>query len=84
MPYIVVREKQPLDLIIRRFRRICEKDALFKRMNFLQNYKKPSEIRKLEKALSRKRAYRRMLRDNPLLAGKAYTRSTTTTRNRQY
>ena len=78
MPYIVVREKQPLDLIVRRFRRICEKDALFKRMNFLQSHKKPSETRKLEKALGKKRAYRRMLRDNPLMSGKlAQTRSTT-------
>lgn len=68
MPYIVVKEKQPLDLIIRRFRRLCEKDALFKRMNFLQSYKKPSELRKLEKEVGRKRTYRRMLRDNPVFA----------------
>ena len=77
MPYIVVREKQPLDLIVRRFRRICEKDALFKRMNYLQSHKKPSQTRKLEKALGKKRAHRRMLRDNPLLAGKQQQQRTT-------
>jgi small subunit ribosomal protein S21 len=68
MPYIVVKDNQPLDLIVRRFRRICEKDALFKRMNFLQSYKKPSEIRKLQREAGRKRVYRRMLRDNPLFS----------------
>ena len=68
MPYIVVKDNQPLDLIVRRFRRICEKDALFKRMNFLQSYKKPSEIRKLQREAGRKRVYRRMLRDNPMLS----------------
>jgi|GEM_PF-647027 len=68
MTYIVIKEKQPLDLIARRFRRICEKDGLFKRINFLESYKKPSEIRKLKKEVGKKRAYRRMLRDNPPMA----------------
>src|SRR4051812_32812778 len=66
MPHIRVRENEPLDLVGRRFRRICEKDGLFKRLNFLESYKKPSEIRKLQREIGRKRAYRRMLRDNPV------------------
>jgi small subunit ribosomal protein S21 len=82
MPYIVVREKQPLDLIVRRLRRICENDNLFKRMNFLQSYKKPSEIRKLAKALGKKRAYKRMLRHNPILAGKVHQRTTLSNKKR--
>jgi small subunit ribosomal protein S21 len=83
MPYIVVREKQPLDLIVRRFRRICEKDALFKMINFLQSHKKPSETRKLEKALGKKRAHRRMLRDNPLLTGRSHQRTAANNRSNQ-
>lgn len=66
MPYIRVRENEPLDLVVRRFRRLCEKDGLFKKFNFLTSYKKPSEIRKLKREVGKKRAYRRMLRDNPL------------------
>ncbi len=68
MPYIVVKDRQPLDLVARRFRRICEKDGLFKKVNFQRSYKKPSELRKLAKEVGKKRAYRRILRENPLMA----------------
>lgn len=70
MPYLRVRENnhEPIDLLARRFRRVCEKDGLFKRLNFIEAYKKPSEIRKLQREVGKKRAYRRMLRDNPILA----------------
>lgn len=64
MPYIIVKEKQPLDFVVRRFRRICERDGIYKTKSFIEYFKKPSEIRKIQKATGKKRAYRRMLREN--------------------
>jgi ribosomal protein S21 len=68
MPYLRIRENnhENMELLARRFRRLCEKDGLFKRFNFIRFHRKSSEVRKLQREIGRKRAYRRMLRDNPL------------------
>ena len=85
MPYVLVRSSY--EMAIRQFRRACVKDNLSQTFHALKAYKKPSEVRKLKREVGRKRAYQRMLRDNPILM-KAYqaTRKTTrvTTRRPKY
>jgi small subunit ribosomal protein S21 len=72
MPYLRVREREPLELVARRFRRLCEKDGLFRALNFKEYHKKGSELRKLKREVGKKRAWRRMLRDNPLFLKTAH------------
>ena len=59
MPSVKVRQDEPFDVILRRFRRACEKAGLFTEM---RRREKPTSIRKRKAAAARKRELKRVSR----------------------
>ncbi len=65
MPLIRVRENEPFDISLRRFKRACEKAGItqeVRRRN--EGYEKPSQARKRMKLAAVKRHLKRLSRDN--------------------
>jgi small subunit ribosomal protein S21 len=62
MPSVKVRQDEPFDVILRRFRRACEKAGLFTEMRRREHYEKPTSIRKRKAAAARKRELKRVSR----------------------
>jgi len=56
MPDIVVREKEPFEVALRRFRKQCEKDGILSEVRNRQFFEKPSLRRKKKAISARKRA----------------------------
>jgi len=68
MPSVQVRQNEPFDVILRRFRRTCERAGVFTEARRRQAYEKPAAIRKRDgdaavrremKRVSRQKARRR-------------------------
>ena len=64
MPTVRVKENEPFDVILRRFRRSCEKAGVFAEMRQREFYEKPTSIRKRKAAAAKKREAKRMARQN--------------------
>ena len=58
MVRVFANEGEPVDSVIKRFRRACENEAILQELKEKQFYKKPS----LEKKLQREKALKRMKR----------------------
>jgi small subunit ribosomal protein S21 len=67
MPTVRVKENEPFDVILRRFRRSCEKAGLFTEMRRREHYEKPTAIRKRKAAAARKRELKRLHRQSARL-----------------
>jgi len=50
MPQVKVRNDEPFDVILRRFRRSCEKAGIFTEMRRREFYEKPTSVRKRKAA----------------------------------
>ncbi len=59
MVSITVKEGEPYESFIRRFRRACEQAGILREVKRREFYEKPSERRKRKMAEARRRAYRR-------------------------
>ncbi len=68
MPIVKVKEREPSDVVIRRFKRICEKAGVLTELRRRERFEKPTTVRKRKKAAAKKRALKKLLRDNPMLA----------------
>ena len=55
MPVIKVRENEPFDVALRRFKRSCEKAGILSEVRSREFYEKPTTIRKRAKASAVKR-----------------------------
>jgi small subunit ribosomal protein S21 len=64
MPTVRVKENEPFDVILRRFRRSCEKAGIFAEMRQREFYEKPTSIRKRKAAAAKKREAKRMARQS--------------------
>ncbi len=62
MPSVRVKENEPFDIILRRFRRACEKAGVFSEMRRREYYEKPTAVRKRKAAAARKRELKRVAR----------------------
>jgi len=62
MPSVRVRQDEPFDVILRRFRRACEKAGVFTEMRRREHYEKPTTIKKRKAAAARKREAKRVSR----------------------
>ncbi|HEX7045425.1 MAG TPA: 30S ribosomal protein S21 [Burkholderiales bacterium] len=62
MPSVRVKENEPFELALRRFRRSCEKAGVFTEMRRREYYEKPTEIRKRKAAAARKREQKKLAR----------------------
>jgi len=56
MPDIVVREKEPFEIALRRFKKQCEKAGILTEVRKRQFFDKPSLRRKRKAVIARKRA----------------------------
>jgi small subunit ribosomal protein S21 len=62
MPSVRVKDNEPFEMALRRFRRSCEKAGVFSEMRKREHYEKPTEIRKRKAAAAKKREQRKLLR----------------------
>ncbi len=63
MPSVKVRENEPFEYALRRFKRSCEKAGILAETRRREFYEKPTQERKRKKAAAIKRHLRRMSRD---------------------
>lgn len=62
MPQVKVRQDEPFEVVLRRFRRSCEKAGLFTEMRRREHYEKPTSARKRKGAAAEKRESKRASR----------------------
>ena len=62
MPQVKVKNDEPFDVILRRFRRSCEKAGIFTEMRRREFYEKPTSVRKHKGAAATKREMKRASR----------------------
>ncbi|MDH3355679.1 MAG: 30S ribosomal protein S21 [Chromatiales bacterium] len=63
MPTVRVRENEPFDVALRRFKRSCEKAGILAEVRRRQAYEKPTAVRKRDKAAAVKRQYKKTMRE---------------------
>jgi small subunit ribosomal protein S21 len=63
MPSVRVKENEPFEVAIRRFKRYCEKAGTLAEVHRREYYEKPTSIRKRKAAAAVKRQSKRMNRD---------------------
>ncbi len=64
MPIIKVRENEPFDVALRRFKRSCEKSGILAEIRRREFYEKPTIQRKKAKASAIKRYAKKISREN--------------------
>ena len=62
MPGVRVKENEPFDVALRRFRRSCEKAGILNEVRRREFYEKPTEVRKRKGAAAVKRNLKRVFR----------------------
>jgi small subunit ribosomal protein S21 len=63
MPSVKIRENEPFEYALRRFKRTCEKAGILTEVRRREYYEKPTEERKRKAAAAVKRNLRRVSRD---------------------
>ena len=64
MPSVRVRENEPFDVAMRRFKRACEKAGTLTEIRRREYYEKPTSVRKRKAAAAVKRQLKKLARDN--------------------
>lgn len=64
MPQVKVRENEPFEVALRRFKRSCEKAGILSEVRRREFYEKPTQERKRKQAAAVKRHLRRLAREN--------------------
>lgn len=62
MPSVRVKEHEPFEVALRRFRRSCEKAGVFAEVRRREFYEKPTTVRKRKAAAARKRELKKLSR----------------------
>jgi small subunit ribosomal protein S21 len=63
MPSVKVRDNEPFEYALRRFKRSCEKDGVLAETRRREYYEKPTQERKRKAAAAVKRNMRRLSRE---------------------
>ncbi|KPJ91298.1 MAG: 30S ribosomal protein S21 [Gammaproteobacteria bacterium SG8_15] len=63
MPVVRVKENEPFDIALRRFKRSCEKAGILTEIRRREFYEKPTQIRKRKLAAAVKRHMKKVSRD---------------------
>jgi small subunit ribosomal protein S21 len=63
MPAVKVKENEPFEVALRRFKRACEKAGILTEVRRREHFEKPSEERKRRAASAIKRHLKRLARD---------------------
>ena len=64
MPIVKVRENEPFDVALRRFKRSCEKAGVLSEVRSREFFEKPTWERKRKKAAAKKRHLKKLAREN--------------------
>ncbi len=64
MPSVRVKEHEPFDIALRRFKRSCEKAGVLSEVRRRECYEKPTTERKRKKAAAVKRHLKKLSREN--------------------
>ncbi len=62
MPTVKVRENEPFDIALRRFKRSCEKAGILSEVRRREFYEKPTAVRKRKAAAAVKRHLKKLQR----------------------
>ena len=66
MPSVRVRDNEPAEVALRRFKRICEKAGILTELRRREHYEKPTEVRKRKAAAAVKRHLKKLSKErNP-------------------
>jgi len=64
MPSVKVRENEPFEVALRRFKRSCEKAGVLAEIHRREYYEKPTSVRKRKAAAAVKRHAKKIERDS--------------------
>ena len=64
MPIVKVRENEPFDVALRRFKRSCEKAGVLSEVRRREFFEKPTWERKRKKAAAKNRHLKKLAREN--------------------
>jgi small subunit ribosomal protein S21 len=64
MPTVRVKDNEPPEVAVRRFKRACEKAGILTEMRRRGAYEKPTTVRKRQAAAAVKRHFKRLVREN--------------------
>lgn len=73
MPGIRIKEHEPFDVALRRFKRICEKAGILSKLRQIEYYEKPTAERKRKRAAAVKRSHKQRNKSNELYSSPDYT-----------
>ena len=63
MPSVKVRDNEPFDVALRRFKRSCEKAGVLSEVRRREHYEKPTSVRKRQAAAAVKRHAKKLQRE---------------------
>lgn len=63
MPSVRIKENEPFDIAIRRFKRTCEKAGVLSEVRRREYYEKPTAVRKRKAAAAVKRSMKKLTRE---------------------
>ncbi len=63
MPHVRIRENEPFDAALRRFKRSCEKAGILSEVRRREFYEKPTSVRKRKAAAAVKRHVKKLQRE---------------------
>jgi len=63
MPAVKIKENEPFDVALRRFKRSCEKAGVLSEVRRREHYEKPTAVRKRKAAAAVKRWQKKQSRD---------------------
>ncbi|OOG23098.1 30S ribosomal protein S21 [Thioalkalivibrio denitrificans] len=63
MPHVRVKENEPFEVALRRFKRTCEKAGVLTEVRRREFYEKPTEVRKRKAAAAVKRQAKRVSKE---------------------
>ena len=64
MPVVKLKENEPFDVALRRFKRSCEKAGILAEVRRREFYEKPTAVRKRKAAAAVKRHMKKIAREN--------------------
>jgi len=64
MPMVKLKEHEPFDVALRRFKRSCEKAGVLSEVRRREFYEKPTQVRKRKQAAAVKRQLKKNARDS--------------------
>lgn len=67
MPTVKVKENEPFDVALRRFKRSCEKAGILSEVRRRESYEKPTAVRKRKQAAAVKRYAKKLQREQKKL-----------------